>query len=416
MSGSLGFKPWSTCQRPMPMGDPHDSCLRCLGESHQAVKCRICKAFMPRTRKERDFRLKQLLMEVALSLITSSARQDSAPLSSVWSALAAPTGLALRLDSTKDSWCQISPAPPPPRRRSLFPSQKKKQPKQMLATSYLVSSTAAITSCTAVGVHRTNIGSCTTRAVEAGARKVPGTHCVRAETTLHAGDLFNGTGLDRAHRANSCAASSTSGTDAAVERRAVCYATTVAKRRMTPVPIPILILALFSFSASVVLTTPLWLTEIRIVLLPVLIGLPALLLVPVKAALNPEPISTQISLESAIKIQIRHRWTSRYHSASRHWSPAPYSTRVLGTGAYSTALAISLHLYVVVLARWLPRPGPGQRRYRPVARRRPGTGPRTPTVIFLDPLDILSGSFGGFPFHAFRAPSTVGHCLSCQRL
>ncbi|EMP34932.1 hypothetical protein UY3_07966 [Chelonia mydas] len=46
---SQGFKPSSSCTKSMPTGDPHDSCL---GEAHQSDKCKICKAFKPRTRKE----------------------------------------------------------------------------------------------------------------------------------------------------------------------------------------------------------------------------------------------------------------------------------------------------------------------------------------------------------------------------
>ncbi|EMP35246.1 Monofunctional C1-tetrahydrofolate synthase [Chelonia mydas] len=38
----------------------------CLGEAHQAERCKICKAFKPHTKKEKDFHLKQLLMEAAL--------------------------------------------------------------------------------------------------------------------------------------------------------------------------------------------------------------------------------------------------------------------------------------------------------------------------------------------------------------
>ncbi|XP_039340447.1 pistil-specific extensin-like protein [Mauremys reevesii] len=71
MPRSPAFKPCSACLKPMPMGDPHDS-LKCLVESHQSDKCRICKAFKPRTKKERDFRLKQLLMEAALSPVPSA--------------------------------------------------------------------------------------------------------------------------------------------------------------------------------------------------------------------------------------------------------------------------------------------------------------------------------------------------------
>ncbi|EMP39113.1 hypothetical protein UY3_03687 [Chelonia mydas] len=45
------------------MGDPHDTCLKCLGEAHQVDKCSICKGFCPRTKKEREFHFRQLLME-----------------------------------------------------------------------------------------------------------------------------------------------------------------------------------------------------------------------------------------------------------------------------------------------------------------------------------------------------------------
>ncbi|XP_065446569.1 serine/arginine repetitive matrix protein 2-like isoform X1 [Chrysemys picta bellii] len=61
----------------MPLSDPHASCLRCLGEAHQKERCKICKAFKPRTKKERDFRLKQLLMETALQPSTSTAPSAS---------------------------------------------------------------------------------------------------------------------------------------------------------------------------------------------------------------------------------------------------------------------------------------------------------------------------------------------------
>ncbi|EMP29878.1 hypothetical protein UY3_12978 [Chelonia mydas] len=60
MPKSPDFKPCKSCSKPMPTGDPHDSCLKRLGEAHQAKKCRICKGFCPRTKKEWDFRLKHL--------------------------------------------------------------------------------------------------------------------------------------------------------------------------------------------------------------------------------------------------------------------------------------------------------------------------------------------------------------------
>lgn len=52
----------------MPKGDPHDSCLKCLGEAHLADACKICRVFKPRTKREWDSCLKLLLMEAALQL------------------------------------------------------------------------------------------------------------------------------------------------------------------------------------------------------------------------------------------------------------------------------------------------------------------------------------------------------------
>ncbi|EMP41627.1 hypothetical protein UY3_01147 [Chelonia mydas] len=66
MPQAHSFTACATCRKPMPVSNPRDSCLRCLGDGHQTEQCRICKASKPRTRKERDFRLKQLLMEAAL--------------------------------------------------------------------------------------------------------------------------------------------------------------------------------------------------------------------------------------------------------------------------------------------------------------------------------------------------------------
>ncbi|XP_075757261.1 RNA-binding protein 38 isoform X1 [Pelodiscus sinensis] len=66
MPGPQGFKACADCGKFMPRGDPHDSCLKCLGEAHLAIDCTICKSFKPCTRKERVSRLKLLLMETAL--------------------------------------------------------------------------------------------------------------------------------------------------------------------------------------------------------------------------------------------------------------------------------------------------------------------------------------------------------------
>ncbi|KAM7138853.1 uncharacterized protein RBU57_016541 [Macrochelys suwanniensis] len=113
MPRSPGFKPCSACLKPMATGDPHESCLKCLGESHQLDKCRICKAFKPQTKKERDFRLQQLLLEAALSPMSST--------SLAWSAPAAPE----RPDTGKYSWNRTTPALLPVRRCSLSPGPKK---------------------------------------------------------------------------------------------------------------------------------------------------------------------------------------------------------------------------------------------------------------------------------------------------
>ncbi|EMP39088.1 hypothetical protein UY3_03661 [Chelonia mydas] len=85
-----GLKACATCRKPMPVSDPYDSCLRCPGEEHPTE---ICKVFKPRTKKERDFRLKQLLMEAALQP-PGPEHPTSAPASSVLSAVEPSRDLA----------------------------------------------------------------------------------------------------------------------------------------------------------------------------------------------------------------------------------------------------------------------------------------------------------------------------------
>nr|XP_008174049.1 serine/arginine repetitive matrix protein 2-like [Chrysemys picta bellii] len=136
MPKAPGFKQCASYAKPMPTSDPHDSCLKCLGECHQTDKCKICKAFRPRTKKEWDFRLRQLLMEAALSPDTPSARQASAPSASVRSAPAAPTASAPRVESDKPPRHRppLAPHPPQvPRRRSLSPGHKKSRKAQETA-------------------------------------------------------------------------------------------------------------------------------------------------------------------------------------------------------------------------------------------------------------------------------------------
>ncbi|EMP41964.1 hypothetical protein UY3_00810 [Chelonia mydas] len=116
MPQAQGFKACATCCKSMPNSDPHDSCLRYLGESHQAERCKICKAFKLRTKKERDFCLKQLLMDATLQ---PPASNRPAPVSSMQSVLAsvrdlAPprhrTSSAPRRDDKLQHW-STSPAP-----------------------------------------------------------------------------------------------------------------------------------------------------------------------------------------------------------------------------------------------------------------------------------------------------------------
>lgn len=81
------------------MGDSHNSCLKCLGKTHHTERCKICKAFCPRTKKERDFRLKQLLMEAVLCPQLALDQQDLAPSASVQSAPASVRYTVPRKDS-----------------------------------------------------------------------------------------------------------------------------------------------------------------------------------------------------------------------------------------------------------------------------------------------------------------------------
>ncbi|KAM7144574.1 uncharacterized protein RBU57_015291 isoform 2-T2 [Macrochelys suwanniensis] len=123
MPGSPGFKPCSACLKPMPTGDPHDSCLKCLGESHLPDKCRICKAFKPRTKKEWDFQLKQLLLEVSLSPI-SAPYCNLVPTAVASTASVAPE----RPSSSKEPRHRPTQAAIPQRRRSMSPMLRKHGP------------------------------------------------------------------------------------------------------------------------------------------------------------------------------------------------------------------------------------------------------------------------------------------------
>ncbi|EMP33340.1 hypothetical protein UY3_09499 [Chelonia mydas] len=88
---------------------PHDSCLRGLGASHREEHCKICKAFKPRTKKERDFCLKQLLMEAALPP-PASDQPAPAPVSSVRSAPASvrdPAPQIVGTEKGRQTWAPV---------------------------------------------------------------------------------------------------------------------------------------------------------------------------------------------------------------------------------------------------------------------------------------------------------------------
>ncbi|EMP36741.1 hypothetical protein UY3_06062 [Chelonia mydas] len=75
---------------------------QCLGESQQKEKCRICKGFCPRTLKDREQRLKILLMEVALRPHSDLESIEPAPSTSSLVRSATAT-TALETAPTKDS-------------------------------------------------------------------------------------------------------------------------------------------------------------------------------------------------------------------------------------------------------------------------------------------------------------------------
>lgn len=66
-------------------GDPHNSCLKSLGETHQTEKYRNHRGFRPKTKKEKDFALKLLLMESALRPQLAQTTLGPKPSTSVWS-------------------------------------------------------------------------------------------------------------------------------------------------------------------------------------------------------------------------------------------------------------------------------------------------------------------------------------------
>lgn len=114
MLQAYGFKPCSACNKPMPIIDLDDSCLKCLGEAHQTDRCKIYRAFWPRTKKEHDFHLKQLLMESALRPQLAADLRTPAPGTSVQSAPASVCDTVPRKDSsTRDPWHRRFPASHP---------------------------------------------------------------------------------------------------------------------------------------------------------------------------------------------------------------------------------------------------------------------------------------------------------------
>lgn len=76
-------------------------------------KARICKGFCPRTKREQDFHLKQLLIEMALRPQPTSAKQDPALSSSVPSAPAIVVEAAPENNSGRDPrhCCSLAPKP-----------------------------------------------------------------------------------------------------------------------------------------------------------------------------------------------------------------------------------------------------------------------------------------------------------------
>lgn len=108
MPRSPGFKP---CTKSMPLSDLHASCLKCLGEAHVQGYYN-CRDFSPCTKKNREARLKFLLMEEALRPSSEPSQSDSA-LSISASVQSAPSTM-------RDS-----------RYRSLSPVPRKKHKKQL---------------------------------------------------------------------------------------------------------------------------------------------------------------------------------------------------------------------------------------------------------------------------------------------
>lgn len=73
----LGFPPLRVLPEAYAHGDPNNSCLKCLGKAQQTNRYKICQDFRPRTKKERDFRLKLLLIESSLHPQPAQPTSDS---------------------------------------------------------------------------------------------------------------------------------------------------------------------------------------------------------------------------------------------------------------------------------------------------------------------------------------------------
>ncbi|EMP39064.1 P-selectin [Chelonia mydas] len=93
------------CAKRMPKSDLHSLCLWCLMDTHQKDRCKICRKFCPRTLKEREQRLKVILLEATVRPHSEPGSRDLTPTasSSTRSSLAPLASSAPRKNSSRDA-------------------------------------------------------------------------------------------------------------------------------------------------------------------------------------------------------------------------------------------------------------------------------------------------------------------------
>ena len=159
MSPSGPFSRCVVCDRKIPHQDGHDTCLYCLGESHNSKSCPHCKAFTKAALKARQQRLKLHLWESTLSSTAPSegemaSTSRAAPVQSVVSKVSKMSKKSAAPKSTTLASNPEAPAPAPPKAKPSKTSRAKASAKPKATSLQLSPASGSIPSPILEGLSR----------------------------------------------------------------------------------------------------------------------------------------------------------------------------------------------------------------------------------------------------------------------